>query len=561
MLAEPKLKILSELIGQLNKEELIWVNGYLSGLVATSLSDSSNQSAKPKITIAYGTETGNAKKLATDLAAKAKKKGIPVKLASLDQYKFTDLPKEEYFITVISTQGDGEPPVGAKKFYDHIHNNGFKLPQLKYGVLALGDTAYPLFCKTGEDVDKQFEYLGGQRIAPLQKCDLDYEADAHAWFDQLVSKLHATDTTTVTTTKPTETKKTVGKQYYDGTILTHINLTARGSSKKVYHIEIAAEDVEFIAGDSIGIVPENDPELVQEILSIVAVSGDSVIEYKGESYSIQDLLTTKVNIRYLLDKSVKHYSSIIGKEIVVQKTDLLSLLKQYPLSSSEQFFRAVEGLTQIVPRIYNISSSPAAHPHEIHITVLQDVFETNGITQRGLCTQFLENKKEGDRLRFFIQTNKRFRLPVHDKDIIMIGPGTGVAPFRSFVSERDAIGATGRNWLFFSEDQFTTDFLYQTEWQAWFETETLTRIHLSFKNGEENHTTLAQKIIQQGTELFQWLEGGANLYICGEKEPAGKEIEAALLKVFAKATDGTNETAIAYLEKLKKEERYAKDLY
>jgi len=561
MLAEPKFKVLSELIDQLSKEELIWVNGYLSGLVANPLPNTNTSGITQKITIAYGTETGNAKKLATDLAAKAKKKGIPVKLASLDQYKLTELSKEEYFITVISTQGDGEPPVGAKNFYDHIHNNGFKLPQLKYGVLALGDTAYPLFCKTGEDVDKQFEYLGGKRIAPLQKCDLDYETDAHNWFDQLISKLHATETTTGITPKTTEVKKTVGKQYYEGTILTHINLTAKGSAKKVYHIEIAADGVEFLPGDSIGIVPENYEQLVQQILSLTSVAPDTTIDYKGESSTIHELLVSKLNIRYLLDKSVKHYATTVGKEINVQKTDLLSLLQQYPLASKEQFLKVVEGLTQIVPRIYNIASSPVAHSNEVHITVLQDVFETNHGVEKGLCTQYLESKYEGDCVRFFIQPNKRFRLPAADKDIIMIGPGTGVAPFRSFVAERDATGATGRNWLFFSEDQFTTDFLYQTEWQAWFETETLTRIHLSFKNGQENHVTLSQKIVEQGSELFQWLEGGASIYLCGEKEPAGKEIEAALLEVFAKATDGKTETAIAYLEKLKKEERYAKDLY
>lgn len=561
MLAEPKWKVLSELIGQLSKEELIWVNGYLSGLVAAPLTDTSIPSTAQKITIAYGTETGNAKKLATDLATKAKKKGIPVKLASLEQYKLTELPKEEYFITVISTQGDGEPPIGAKKFYDHIHYNGFKLPQLKYGVLALGDTAYPLFCKTGEDVDKQFEYLGAKRIAPLQKCDLDYESDAHAWFDQLIAKLHTTDTKTIVTPHPIETKKTTGKQYYEGTILNHINLTATGSSKKIYHIEMAAEAVHFVSGDSIGIVPENDEQLVQQILYLTSVAPDTKIDYKNESYTIYELLISKLNIRYLLDKSVKHYAAVVGKQIDVQKTDLLSLLQQYPVSSKEQFLQVIDGLTQIVPRIYNIASSPLAHNNEVHITVLQDVFETNNGIEKGLCTAFLEQKNEGDRIRFFIQSNKRFRLPAPDKDIIMIGPGTGVAPFRSFVAERDAIGASGRNWLFFSEDQFTTDFLYQTEWQAWFETETLTRIHLSFNNGDNNYVTLSQKIIEQGAELFQWLEGGASLYLCGEKEPAGKEIEAALLAVFAKATDGTNETAIAYLEKLKKEERYAKDLY
>lgn len=561
MLAEPKLKILTELVGQLSKEELIWVNGYLSGLVTTPLTPTNTIAAAQKITIAYGTETGNAKKLATDFATKAKKKGLPVKLVALDQYKLTELVKEQYFVTVISTQGDGEPPIGAKKFYEYIHNNGFKLPQLKYGVLALGDTAYPLFCKTGEDVDKQFAYLGGQRIAALQKCDLDYETTAHEWFDQLIATLHQKEIVPSVTTKVVETKKTVGKQYFEGSILRNINLTAKGSSKKVYHIEIEVEGVEFISGDSIGIVPENAPELVQQILSLVAVQADEQISYKGESFSINDLLISKLNITYLLDKSVKHYATVYGKDITIQKTDLLALLQQYPLSSKEQFFQVVEGLTQIVPRIYNIASSPAAHNGEIHITVLQDVFDSNDAQKKGLCTQFLETKKEGDPLRFFIQSNKRFRLPAADKDIIMIGPGTGIAPFRSFVAERDATGATGRNWLFFSEDQFTTDFLYQTEWQAWFETETLSKIHLSFKNGDENYITLPQKIIQQGAELFNWLENGASLYLCGEKEPAGKEIEAALLQVFANATDGKHETAIAYLEKLKKEERYAKDLY
>ncbi len=561
MLAEPKFKVLSELIGQLSKEELIWVNGYLSGLVASPVPNPNTSVTTQKITVAYGTETGNAKKLATDLAAKVKKKGIPVKLVSLDQYKLAELLKEEYFITVISTQGDGEPPIGAKKFYDHIHNNGFKLPQLKYGVLALGDTAYPLFCKTGEDVDKQFEYLGGQRIAPLQKCDLDYESDAHNWFDQVISKLRTPENATVLHQKNTEVKKTVGKQYHEGAILSNINLTATGSSKKIYHIEIATEGVEFFPGDSIGIVPENDKRLVQQILALTQVASDSKIDYKGESYSINELLVSKLNIRYLLDKSVKHYASVVGKEINMQKTDLLSLLQQYPIASKEQFFQIIEGLTQIVPRIYNIASSPAAHNNEVHITVLQDVFETNNGLVKGLCTQYLENKNEGDKIRFFIQPNKRFRLPAAEKDIIMIGPGTGVAPFRSFIAERDTTGAIGRNWLFFSEDQFTTDFLYQTEWQAWFETETLTRIHLSFKNGEENYLTLPQKIIEQGAELFQWIEGGASIYLCGEKEPAGKEIEAALLEVFAQATDGKTETGIAYLEKLKKEERYAKDLY
>ena len=564
MLAEPKLKILAEFISQFNKEELIWVNGYLSGLVSEPLTATpaiANRTNAKKITIAYGTETGNSKKLATDFASKAKKSGIQTKLVSLDQYKLTELPKEEYFITVISTQGDGEPPVAAQKFYDHIHNNGFKLPQLKYGVLALGDTAYPMFCKTGEDVDKQLQYLGGQRIADLQKCDLDYESTAEQWFNTVIQQLQTVKTPTpVIAVPPAETKKPAGKLYYDGVIQTHINLTAKGSAKKIYHIELAADGVEFFSGDSIGIVPENDSLLVDQLLQLASVDGNKTITWKNETASIRELLISKINISYLLEKSVKHYAAISGHEIAVGKTDFLSLLKQYPLSKPEQFEQAVEGLTQIVPRIYNISSSPAAHNGEVHITVLRDVFTVNEQEQTGLCTQFLENKKEGDTVRFFIQTNKRFRLPAAEKDIIMIGPGTGIAPFRSFVAERDSTGAVGKNWLFFSEDQFTTDFLYQTEWQSWFETDTLTKVSLSFNNGAEYTVSLADKIIAQGKELFDWLEQGAYLYLCGEKEPAGKAIEDALLKVFQTQT-GSEASGIDYFENLKKQNRYAKDLY
>lgn len=564
MLAEPKLKIVRDFIGQFSKEELIWVNGYLAGLIADPLKEPaplSNGAGTKKITIAYGTETGNSKKLATDFAAKAKKKGIPTKLVSLDQYKLTELPKEEYFITVISTQGDGEPPVTAQKFYDHIHNNGFKLPQLKYGVLALGDTAYPLFCKTGEDVDKQLQQLGAQRIADLQKCDLDYEETAEQWFDKLIHDLESTALPQVAINAPvTETKKTTGKQYYDGVIQTNINLTANGSSKKIYHIELKAAAVSFIPGDSIGIVPENDELLVDQLLAFVGVDGNKSITWKSETSTIRSLLISTINISYLLEKSVKHYATVSGYEIPAGKSDLLSLLKQYPLKDADSFEQVLAGLTQIVPRIYNIASSPSAHPEEVHITVLRDVFQINENTQTGLCTQYLENKKEGDTVRFFIQSNKRFRLPAPDKDIIMIGPGTGIAPFRSFMAERDTTAASGRNWLFFSEENFTTDFLYQTEWQSLFETAALTKVSLAFKNGSDNSPSLADKIVLQGKELFEWLEQGAYLYLCGEKEPAGKAIEEALLKVFSKET-GNEASGNTYFETLKKENRYAKDLY
>ena len=570
MLAEPKAKLLSELINNLSKEELIWVNGYLSGLVLLPGAAGNVQpvmqatAAHKKITIAYGTETGNAKKLATEFASKAKKNALPVKLVSLDQYRLTDLAKEEYFITVISTQGEGEPPIAAQKFYDHIHNNGFKIPQLKYAVLALGDTSYPMFCKTGEDVDTQFQALGGKRIAPLQKCDLDYETEAHHWFDDVLKSLLSSKTAAADN-KPAlvpETKKTSGKKIYGGTILSNINLNANGSNKRTYHIEIAAEGVEYISGDSIGIVPQNDPLVVDEIIALANLDRNKIIFWRNETATIEDLLNSKINISFLLDKAIRQFAIISANEKITARMDLVELLRQQLINAS-QFEELLGSLNPIAPRIYNIASSPAAHEGEVHITVLQEKFTIGEKSKTGLCTLFLEDKKEGDPIQFFIQTNKRFRLPAADKDIIMIGPGTGIAPFRSFVAERDShsMASTGRNWLFFGEENFTTDFLYQTEWQNWFATDTLTKISLAFTNNSEEKNLVHHKLLKEAAELFEWIKNGATVYLCGEKDPMSKEVEATLLTIIEEQGKLSTEDAAKYFEQLKDEGRYVKDVY
>ncbi len=567
MLTEPKFKLLSDLIGQSSKEELIWINGYLSALLiqqapAIASPAVASVAAPKKITITYGTETGNSQKLATEFAARAKKSGIQAKLIGLDQYRLTDLSKEEYFITVISTQGEGEPPAAAQKFYDHIHNNGFKIPQLKFGVLALGDTAYPQFCKTGEDVDIQLHKLGGNRIAPLQKCDLDYQELAHNWFSDLLKSLDSPGVPAIAVAPVVaDQKKPAGKKTYIGTILSNINLNANGSDKKTYHIEIAAEGVEYLPGDSIAIIPENPAEIVEEILALTQTDASKTIPWKNETHTVRELLTQKLNITYLLEKSVKQYASVVGQEIPATRVGLVELLRQYPLKEAAQFEAILSGLTATAPRIYNIASSPAVHDGEVHITVLQDVYTANGEKRHGLGTLFLENKKEGDEISFFIQPNKRFRLPTAEKDVIMIGPGTGIAPFRSFTAERDAVGATGRNWLFFGEGSFTTDFLYQTEWQNWFNTEVLTKVSLAFHKDSADKPYTHHRIIQHGAELFEWIQNGAYVYLCGEKEPMSKEVEAALLTVFEKEGKLSTEDATKYFEQLKTEGRYAKDVY
>ena len=564
MLDEARLQQWNTLIATLSKEELTWVNGYIAGKLSIGATQQPTAigfvATTKKVTIAYGTETGNAKKLATDFAAKAKKVGINAKLVSLDQYRLTDLPKEDYFFTIISTQGDGEPPIGAKKFYDHIHQNGFKIPQLKYSVLALGDTSYPMFCKTGEDVDIQFEKLGGKRILPLQKCDLDYDAEANDWFSKVLQSFN-TETTEIPVTTALLAKRVTTKKTYIGTIAANINLNATGSNKQTHHIEIIADDVEYECGNSLGIVPENDLEAVTEILTIVGIGRSKIVTFKKESGTIFNLLTKKINITYLQENTIKKYAAIIEQEIPMVRMDLLDLLRIYPVKNAEQFEEVIAILNAIPPRLYTIASSPTAHNGEVHLTVAKDAYEVNGIQKFGLCSRFLSLQKNDAQLNFFIQPNKRFKLVEATKDIIMIGPGTGVAPFRSFVAERDATGASGRNWLFFGDQHFTTDFSYQTEWQNWFSTGVLTNISLAFSRDQQEKIYVQHRLLQHAAELYQWIESGAVIYLAGTKNPMGKDVEHTLVQIIKEQGNKTDEEAALYFEKMKDELRFMEDLY
>ncbi len=567
MLAEHKLKTLLDLINSSSKEELAWMHSYLNGLVSPAVNDVPTQSLNNqvgKITITYGTETGNSKRVATDFAARAKKSGIHAKVQSLDQYRLTDLPKEEYFLTVISTQGEGEPPESAKKFYDHIHNNGFKLEKLKYSVLALGDTAYPLYCKAGEDVDEQLMKLGGQRIAPIQKCDVEFEEDANNWFNSVLQKLaeNNIENKTVADKIPEPTKKSNAKKAYTGNILTNIILNDRGSNKETYHIEIAAEGVEYEAGDSIGIVPENTALAVEKILSqSKGINAGKTVTYKKEEYNVFNLLKYKLNISHLITPVVKRYASIVGKEIPETKFDLLDLVTQYPVQDAEQFEQVLSILNPLAPRLYTLASSPAAHTDEVHLTVVKDVFSINGEKKFGICSSFLGLQHAGKALPFFVQKNKRFRLPAPDKDIIMIGPGTGIAAFRSFLYERDATGAAGRNWLFFGEQHFASDFLYQTEIQNWYDTGLLTKVSLAFSRDQPEKIYVQHKMLEQGAELFNWIQSGACIYICGKKEPMSIDVEHTLIGIIEKYGEITQEEAKEYFLAMQNDGRYSEDVY
>lgn len=563
MLAENKLSMLLNLIESSTSEELIWINGYLNGIVSqkTEATQVAEKKIAGKITITYGTETGNSKKLATEFATKAKQKGIQVKVKSLDQYRIQDLAKEEYFLAVISTHGDGEPPAAAKKFYDHVHQNGFKLDKLKYSVLALGDTSYPLFCKAGEDVDEQLNKLGGKRVAPLQKCDLDYEGEADEWFEEICQALNNKAGTPAITTPRIKTKKSSGKKIFDGQIISHIDLNDRGSNKATFHIEIEAEDVQYQPGDSIGIIPENDQELVEEILSITATDHTTNIDFKGELFSVFNLLKTKLDITYLPERVVRQYAAILQKNIEIGRSDLIDLLKKYPVLDARQFTEVVKILEPITPRLYSIASSPEAHPGEIHITVARNTFTVHNSKLFGLASDFLSRFSTGDTLQFYIHPNNQFRLPDEDKNVIMIGPGTGIAPFRSFIAERDAAGASGKNWLFFGEQHFVSDFLYQGEIQSWFETGVLTKVNTAFSRDQPEKIYVQHKMWQHGKELFEWIHTGGYVFVCGSKDPMSIDVENTLIKIIKDFGERSDEDAVKYLDDMKEDGRYIKDVY
>ncbi len=566
MLGDSKFKIFLDLINTANKDELIWMNGYLNGVVQGQVAKPTTPAldsvpAVNKITIVYGTETGNSKRLATDFASKAKQQHIHAKVVGMDQYRLTDLPKEEYLLAVISTQGEGEPPDAAKKFYDHIHQNGFNLNKLKYSVLALGDTSYPLYCKTGEEVDEQLNKLGGVRIVPLQKCDVEYEDDANGWFNNVLQQLSSKKEETLIHAAPAIVAKKTGKQKYTGKILTSINLNDRGSNKETFHIEIEANGVEYQCGDSIGIVPENPAAVVKAIIAASGADANKIVVFKNEEVTIHELLKSKINVIHLTERLVKQYAEIVQQEIPATRMNLVDLLKLYPVKNAAQFESIILKMNAISPRLYTVASSPAAHEGEVHIVVVKDEYIVNGETKTGLCSGYLSELKIESHQHFFIQPNKRFRLPAQDKDIIMVGPGTGIAAFRSFIAERDATGATGRNWLFFGEQHFATDFLYQTEIQNWYETGVLTKVNLAFSRDQNEKIYVQHKMLQHAAELYQWLEGGGYFFICGKKDPMSVDVEKTLLQIIAEHGKKTGEEARKYLEQMEEEGRYEKDVY
>jgi len=571
MLPSNKLKTLHDLVSSSTTEELIWINGYLSGLVSEGRTSNHNgnpvkevaKSGLTKVAICYGTETGNAKKMALQFTQRTKQSGITVNCSNLDQYRFSDLVTESLFVAVVSTQGEGEPPESARNFFSWIFQKSPDLSKVKYSILALGDTAYPLFCKAGEDLDKRFEELGATRIVPMQKCDIDYEEPANAWFDQISAYWNNQQIKPVTVVSNTSSsQKHSGKKIYSGKIQTHINLNDTGSSKSTYHIELTTDEaIAYEPGDAIAIVPDNGDEIVEKIIQLSGIDPNLIIETSKTKDSVRNLLLHNLNICYLLSSVIKKYAILTEQEIPDTRMDLADLLRIYPTANPDQFKEFLSVLPSIAPRLYSVSSSPRVRENEVHLTVSKHRFLAQGDQRFGLCSTFLGDLPTGSIVNFYVHRNRAFKLPEPGNDIIMIGPGTGVAPFRSFLAERDATGANGKNWFFFGEQHFKTDFLYQTEMQQYLQTGVLQKISLAFSRDQAEKIYVQDKMLEQASEFYTWLSNGASVYISGTKDPMSKDVEKTILHIIETQGNKSAAEANEFLENLKKEGRYQKDVY
>lgn len=565
MLNSTRQQSFDKIITEATREEIIWMLGYLSGslrLQATAPAGITAATAPIKLSIAYGTETGNAKSLSAKLSAQAKAAGCIVKTIALDQYKPAQLAREQNLLLIVSTHGDGEAPAQARPFFDFLKGNTTALSSLNYAVIALGDSAYPLFCEAGRWLDERLHQLGAQRIKPAQLCDTDYEAAAISWFTDALQQLQNTAPETVGQANvPVAGAAASTKKNYTGSIIRNQLLNDKGSFKSIHHIEISAEGLAYKPGDSLGIIPPNHEKTVRHIIELTGVDGRKVITHRGKSQSITHWLTHALNISYLPIRVVKKYAAIVQADIPEVSIGLNDLLHIYPVNDSAQFEKVIEILEPLAPRLYSISSSPNAHSNEVHLTVKEDCFSVGDEKRKGLCSAYLTTLPVDAEIQFYIQPNQRFALPRPDADIIMIGAGTGIAPFRSFVAERAATGASGKNWLFFGEQQFVCDFLYQTEWQSHLESGVLTQMHTAFSRDQAQKIYVQHRLHQQGAQIYQWLQQGALLYVCGAKEPMSNDVEQALVQIIASQGNQSEAQAMAYLQNLAATDRYLKDVY
>ncbi|YCM45140.1 flavodoxin domain-containing protein [Verrucomicrobiaceae bacterium 227] len=570
---------LTALLSGFSPEQSAWLSGFLAGgIPQTAAAPASN------LTVLYGTESGNSEILAAKTVKAAKARGGKAVMKNLADLQPADLSKLEDVALIISTWGEGDPPEAVVGFHEAFLKETPDLKNLRYSVCALGDTSYEKFCEMGKIYDTRFEELGAKRVADREDCDVDFDDAYSAWLDRFLAELGggAAATALAAPIVGTVTGVFDKKNPFPSEVLDHVHLNGVGTSKETIHLELSLEGSGLVyeAGDALAVVPFNAEDVVSAILEATGFSESEEVEHKAfpdGKTSLGDALRSRLDITALSRAVVKKYLALGANPRLEQllsddsKSDfsawiwgrqIVDLLIEFPVTglTAQQF---VSVLRKLPPRLYSIASSPKAHPGEVHLTVAAVRYDGHGKPRKGVASTFLADEaKVGEKVLVYVHTNKNFRLPEdHSKPIIMVGPGTGIAPFRAFVEERAALNATGDSWLFFGDQKYNFDFLYQLEWQEHLQDGNLTRLDVAFSRDQPEKVYVQDIMRQRAAELFAWLEKGAYFYVCGDAERMAKDVHQTLIEIVAEHGQRSPEEAAAYVDALKKDKRYQRDVY
>lgn len=581
-------------IAALNPLQLAWLSGYCwsqaggqavqPGIGAPAAAAPAPAAEPLRVAVISASQTGNARKVAAELQQRLAAAGVNAVHAAAADYKPKNIAGEQLVLLVTSTQGEGEPPEEALSLYKLL--SGKKAPKLsglKFAVLGLGDSSYPMFCGAGKSFDELLAKLGGERLLERQDCDLEYQAEAAAWLDKivpLVGSLAAAPAAATGTGNasgspaPAAPASAYNKANpFPATLLVRQKITGRDLEKDVRHIEIdlSGSGLQYRAGDALGVWFENDPAVVDEILAAVSLKGDEPVNAGGQGKTVREALLHDWEIGLNTPQFVQGYAEISGNPELKQAAadasayaaanPIAGIVSQYPAALTAEQLAGL--LRPLAPRLYSISSAPEEVGEEVHLTVGVLRYEHNGISRTGAASGFLgERLEEEGSVRVFVEENPRFRLPENpDTPVIMIGAGTGVAPFRAFMQQRAANGDSGKNWLIFGNQHFTQDFLYQTEWQGWAKDGLLNKYDFAWSRDQEEKIYVQHKIREEAAELWQWLQQGAHIYVCGDASRMAKDVEQALLDTIAEQGGLSADDADEYLDNLRQEGRYQRDVY
>jgi sulfite reductase (NADPH) flavoprotein alpha-component len=600
---QEQAELLNKLLPTLTESQKVWLGGYLAATQFETQSavaletpeapvsevpvGNTKQIVSKEVTILYGSQTGNAQGVAEKARKTLEGLGFQVAISSMSDFKPNNLKKLQNLLIVASTHGEGEPPDNAIGFHEFLYGKRApKLDDLNFSVLSLGDSSYEFFCQTGKDFDQRLEALGGKRIYSRVDCDLDYDEQVSQWIEGVLDGLNEVQGENSASQVDSTEAPTVESTYsrnnpFKAEVLENINLNGRGSNKETRHLELSLEGsgITYEPGDALGIYPENDSELVESLIQKMGWDSEELvtINKQGEVLPLKEALISHFEIttltKPLVEKAAKLSSSEELNELLSSENkdqlksylhgrDLLDLISDFgPWNGSVQEFVSI--LRKMPARLYSIASSISANPDEVHLTIGALRYDAHGRERKGVCSSLLADRIEpGDTLPVYIQHNQNFKLPNNpDTPIIMVGPGTGIAPFRSFIQEREELGAEGKSWLFFGDQHFVTDFLYQTEWQNYLKDGVLTKLDVAFSRDTEEKVYVQHRLLEHSQELFEWLQEGAVVYVCGDEKNMAKDVHNTLIEIIEKEGKMSREKAEEYLANMKQQKRYQRDVY